>query len=149
MLAIELINYIKGQISQGITQDTIKTTLLSRGWNESDINQAFSQIGTTTTINSTVQKPLEKPKNIFDFKNLKWYEWLSMLPAFFLMIQGGAIGALLGIIGWSLSLKVIRNQSYSQTKKILIVIALTITYYVIDLITAVIFLSIIRNVFGK
>lgn len=45
MVTDELINYIRGQISQGQSSESIKTTLLSQKWSDTDINEAFSQLG--------------------------------------------------------------------------------------------------------
>jgi hypothetical protein len=156
MSTTELINYISVQLSQGKTQEEIKTTLLSQGWSETDISFAFSQSG----VNQSVAQPLvdesvttqiqtDKSKNIFNFKNLKWYEWLAMLPAFFLLVQGGAIGAVVGVVGWSLSLKIIRNESRSTIAKIFIVLGVTITYCFAYLFIASFLLGFIDGLSGK
>lgn len=157
MVTAELINYIKGQLSQGNDQEEIKSTLQSQGWNETDINLAFSQsvdIQPTTpqpsaNTNVITESQLEKPKNIFDFKHMKWYEWLAMLPAFFLLVQGGAIGALIGVFGWSFSLKIIRNGSQSKVAKIFIVVGITIAYYIVYFITGSLFVGLIKGLSGK
>ena len=90
----------------------------------------------------------EKSVNIFDFKRLKWYEWLAMLPAFVLIVLGGAFGALFGILGWGLSLKVIRNESYSKTVKILFVVGITIAYYLIYFISGSFYTGFIKGILG-
>lgn len=157
MVTTELLNYIKSQFSQGKSQEEVKSTLLSQGWDETDINLAFSQsvVNQPTTpqpsINNNViiNSQPEKPINIFDFKNMKWYEWLAMLPAFFLIVQGGALGAAIGALGWSLSLKVIRNQNYSRLVKIVAVIGITIAYYVVAIIAATFLLGFIEGLSGK
>jgi len=87
----------------------------------------------------------EKSKNIFDFKHMKWYEWLAMLPAFFLLVQGGAIGATIGVLGWSVSLKIIRNESKSKVAKIFIVVGITITYYIVYFIVGSLLVGLIKG----
>lgn len=47
MVTPELISYIREQIAKGRNSETIKTALLNQKWNEMDINEAFSQIGTS------------------------------------------------------------------------------------------------------
>lgn len=42
MLTQELIEYIKSQLSQGYDRESIKNALLTRGWNQNDIEEAFS-----------------------------------------------------------------------------------------------------------
>ena len=157
MVTVELINYIRGQLSQGKAKEEIKANLLSQGWNETDINLAFSQsvVNQLATpqpsINTKVitQTQTGKPKNIFDFKNLKWYEWLAMLPAFFLLVQGGAIGAAIGFLGWGFSLKIIRSESKSKVAKIFIVVGITIAYYITYFILGSLFIVLIKGLSGK
>ena len=42
MITDQIINYIKDQINRGVAREKIRTNLISAGWEESDINQAFS-----------------------------------------------------------------------------------------------------------
>lgn len=42
MITDQVITYIKDQFSRGITREKIKSNLLAAGWEEADINQAFS-----------------------------------------------------------------------------------------------------------
>jgi len=44
MITSKLVNYIKTQLQKGIDKETIKNILLSKGWKEEDIDQAFSII---------------------------------------------------------------------------------------------------------
>ena len=62
---------------------------------------------------------------------MKWYEWLALLPAFFLLVNGGALGGGIGVLGWSASLKIIRNESRTALTKILMVVGITLGYYVV------------------
>ena len=39
MVTQEVINYIREQLQQGVSQDIIKNTLAQSGWQEADINQ--------------------------------------------------------------------------------------------------------------
>ncbi len=43
MLNQQLLDYIKQQLAQGISKEIISTDLLSQGWQQQDINEAFSQ----------------------------------------------------------------------------------------------------------
>lgn len=43
MITPELIAFVRQQTSQGVSPDTIKSTLQSQGWNESDISEALKQ----------------------------------------------------------------------------------------------------------
>lgn len=49
MLTAELISYIKGQITQGQSLESIKATLINQKWSETDISDAFSQVGVFQT----------------------------------------------------------------------------------------------------
>lgn len=42
MITDQIINYIKDQITRGVAREKIRTNLISAGWEEADINQAFS-----------------------------------------------------------------------------------------------------------
>jgi hypothetical protein len=42
MITDQIINYIKDQLTRGISRDKIRTNLLAAGWEEVDIKQAFS-----------------------------------------------------------------------------------------------------------
>lgn len=44
MVTAELVNHIREQITQGQDSETIRATLLSQKWSETEINEAFSQI---------------------------------------------------------------------------------------------------------
>jgi hypothetical protein len=50
------------------------------------------------------------------FKNVAWYELMALLPAFILFAWGGALGVMIGMVGWSLTLKVMRSQWLSRGK---------------------------------
>jgi hypothetical protein len=152
MVTAELINYIKRQIASGQTSDVIKATLSGQGWSETDIRDAFIKAGivqsTEPVISTTspAQIQPEKPSNIFDFKKMKWHEWLALIPAFFLLVQGGAAGAAIGILGWSLSLKVMRNENISGVRRVICVLGITVGYILVYFIIGLIFIGIIKGV---
>jgi len=77
---------------------------------------------------------------------MKWYEWLALIPAFFLLVQGGAIGAGIGVLGWSISLKVLRNKNISGVIKALSVFGITVGYILAYFIIASIFVGIIQGI---
>jgi len=48
----QLLDYIKQQLQQGVSQEIISNNLISQGWQQSDVNEAFSQ---TTGQNFSTQ----------------------------------------------------------------------------------------------
>src|SRR3990167_4676583 len=74
----ELINYIKENLARGVSQDQIHQTLLNTGWQQADINAAFSQLGIpqsplppVSNITQSTQSPPTKPKEPKSFLNPK------------------------------------------------------------------------------
>jgi len=102
-----------------------------------------------TNINVITPAEPVKKQNPFDFRHLKWYEWLAILPAFVLLVTGGAIGGGIGALGWMWTLKVIRSQNRSKAAKIFMVIGITIGYYILALILASLFRELLNVVFKK
>lgn len=158
----ELISYITTQRTQGLTADQIRPLLSRSGWKDADIDQAFAQLGMTpaaagiasmpSTIPPTVpaaEAPVQKKVNLFDFKHLKWYEWLALLPAFLLLTQGGALGGLVGFTGWSMTLKFIRKPDRSLAAKIMGTIGFTILYYVVFFIGAIMVSAALHGMLGR
>lgn len=109
MITPELINYIKDQIFRGQSFETIKTVLLNQGWNEVDISQAISQVGTnlpnplpsstapapvpqTTSVQSVVyrQTDTELPKPKSKLKKI-----LAIMVVLFLFVASGFSYAML------------------------------------------------------
>ena len=43
MINQQILDYIKQQLQQGIPKETISSNLLSQGWLQQDVNEAFSQ----------------------------------------------------------------------------------------------------------
>lgn len=43
MVNQQILDYIKQQLQQGISKETISSNLLSQGWQQQDVNEAFSQ----------------------------------------------------------------------------------------------------------
>lgn len=101
-------------------------------------------------INISTQAVSEekKPKSMFDPKSMKWYEWLALVPVFFLLIKGGFLGAVIGGLGWSLSLSVMRNENMSGMARGLCVLGITIGYILFYIILGSIFITIVRNALG-
>jgi len=52
MVNQQILDYIKQQLQQGVSMETISSNLLSQGWQQQDVNEAFSQ---STGQNTTVQ----------------------------------------------------------------------------------------------
>ena len=58
MTTPELLDFIKKSLAAGVTPDQIRNSLISQRWNESDINEAFSQIaGDTMRAPLSTQPP--------------------------------------------------------------------------------------------
>src|SRR3989344_1875320 len=50
MINEQLLDYIRKQIEAGIDKESIKTTLISQGWLEQDVNESFMMIEKSTAI---------------------------------------------------------------------------------------------------
>lgn len=48
MITQELINYIREQIKQGVSQEQIKILLIKKGWQEKEVDEAFSLINSSS-----------------------------------------------------------------------------------------------------
>ena len=62
MVTQELINYIKTQKQQNVTDETIRKSLFKSNWSIEDINQAFLQINTPTLSS---QQNISLPDNVY------------------------------------------------------------------------------------
>jgi hypothetical protein len=93
MITQELLNYIKQQLQEGKNKQEIKNSLLQVGWQEQDIEEAFSSL----SINQTSQTP---QTNISSFqppfeqiptkrKNKKLIVIISIIVLFLAVIGGG------------------------------------------------------------
>jgi hypothetical protein len=52
MVNQQMLDYIKQQLQQGVSKETISSNLFSQGWQQQDVNEAFSQ---STGQNTTMQ----------------------------------------------------------------------------------------------
>lgn len=52
MINQQLIDYIKQQLGQGISQETIISELLNSGWQQSDMDEVFRMVNQTVNMNS-------------------------------------------------------------------------------------------------
>ena len=59
MITQELLAYVRQQVQQGISDETIKSTLLTSGWTEIDVHQALNLIPPQTS--PVAQLPLAQP----------------------------------------------------------------------------------------
>ena len=101
-----------------------------------------------TNSNTGSEAANKSPVNLFDFKNLRWYEWLGAFPAFILLISGGAIGGLFGALGWMWTLKIIRKEGLSKAAKVSMVIGVTILYWLLYLIVGSFLVGLIEGLMG-
>ncbi|MGB9743408.1 MAG: hypothetical protein ACPLW9_01700 [Minisyncoccales bacterium] len=60
MITPQLIDYIKEQIKQGVSNKEIKQVLLDAGWRELDIDEAFNQIGVFGYKVQPAAKPIKR-----------------------------------------------------------------------------------------
>jgi len=59
MLNQKLLDYIKQQLQQGISKEQIKNSLTSSGWEEQDVDEAFSFISNPVSQSSSVPLPTQ------------------------------------------------------------------------------------------
>jgi hypothetical protein len=70
MINQQLIDYIRQQLTAGVTREIIKTALISQGWSEQDINEGFTTIEKPTTVLTNTQntiwsKGIPRTNNVF------------------------------------------------------------------------------------
>ncbi|MCK5022870.1 MAG: hypothetical protein KAS04_01720 [Candidatus Aenigmarchaeota archaeon] len=58
----QLLDYVKNQLNSGYTAEQVRDTLLEQGWNENDIQQAFSSMKGSAAKSPPVPKPNVKAK---------------------------------------------------------------------------------------
>lgn len=61
MITQELISYIKTQLLNGISLDSIKQTLLNQNWSDLDIQAAFGQLQLSSVLVLPSNTPIKKP----------------------------------------------------------------------------------------
>ena len=156
MITPELLQYIREQLALGKTVAEISTILASQGWTEADIKAAFSQVAPTPPLQNTQFTSVQpdsveswRLQNILDFKHMKWYEWLAFLPTIFLIINGGMIGAVIGLLGWGVILYVIRKTTYSKFVKIFLVLSTIVGFFVLQTVAAIVFTSLVNGLIGN
>lgn len=85
-----LLDYIKQQLKQGMGRKEIKNSLMSSGWQASDIEKAFSSIISSAQLSQPAVAPTQTGPTSFD-KFLEWLkeDWLLKLGALLLLIGFG------------------------------------------------------------
>lgn len=156
MITPELLQYIREQLALGKTVAEISNVLASQGWTEADIATAFSQVAPASPLQDTQVTSVQsnnveswRLQNILDFKHMKWYEWLAFLPTIFLIINGGMIGAVIGLLGWGVILCVIRKTTYSKFVKIFLVLSTIVGFFVLQTVVAIVFTSLVNGLIGN
>ena len=48
MINQQILDYIKQQLQQGVSREQIKSSLITNGWSENDINEAFATLSTNS-----------------------------------------------------------------------------------------------------
>lgn len=97
MINQQLLDYIKQQLAQGVAKETINTNLLSQGWQQGDLNEAFYATEKQDENSSLAFSKL--PKKIYMNKTLNFILMIIELLAtgFFGMI-------VVFVLSWSESL---------------------------------------------
>lgn len=85
-----LLDYIKQQLKQGIGREEIKNSLISSGWQISDIEKAFSSIMASGQLSQPTITPVQTGPTSFD-RFVEWLkeDWLLKLGALLLLIGFG------------------------------------------------------------
>ncbi len=103
MITPEIISYIKAERAKNIPDSTIKSSLLSNGWSESDIAEAMSSITTSGT-----PQPLAGNMDIKEHrKKLLWTTFFVLIgfDAVIILIMGGR--GLFGVSPLSIGLRIL------------------------------------------
>jgi hypothetical protein len=121
----ELLEYIKQSLSAGVSEQDIKTALVSQGWIEADITEAFSQ--TNGSVSPVVESPVAV--NILQTNNLPEIPQKSSRKRN-MIITGVAVVVVLLLVGTATAFflipvkpEAVINQAFS---KMTIIDALTI-----------------------
>jgi hypothetical protein len=102
-----------------------------------------------TQVNSNIQELPKKASSIFDLNKMRWYELIALLPVLVLGTHGGIIGGVIGVIGWSFALKVMRNTAYSKFVKVTAVLGITAVYYFIAIQVSSFFIGFLEGFAGS
>lgn len=60
----ELINYIKENQAKGVPEDQIRQTLLTSGWQQADIDAAFTQLSVPQAPNPPIPTTQTQPSSL-------------------------------------------------------------------------------------
>ena len=86
MINQQILDYIKQQLQQGVSREQIKSSLMTNGWSESDINEAFTSLSNNSVplpqspISQQTQASLPGSTAIF---GQSWSLYKQKLPTFF------------------------------------------------------------------
>lgn len=88
MINQQLIDYIRQQITAGITREAIKTSLISQGWSEQDVNEGFIAIEKPTMppIPPSVVQPTV-PTQLTGNKTSIWIKGIPRINKVFMIIS--------------------------------------------------------------
>jgi|GEM_PF-6851697 len=64
MINRQLIDHIKGQIGQGVSPDAVRSSLISMGWKEKDLKEAFDSLSAPAVPPSPDDKPQLKKSHV-------------------------------------------------------------------------------------
>jgi hypothetical protein len=95
MINQQLLDYIKQQLQNGVSKEQIKSNLLSNGWQESDINEAFALVD--SLMSSPVSQNSNSPQFPAEFQQpveskTKRSLFTVLLALGILLVAGGVFG---------------------------------------------------------
>ena len=95
MINQQLLDYVKQQLQNGVSKEQIKSNLLSNGWQESDINEAFALVD--SLMSSTVSQISNSPQLPAEFQQpvepkTKRSLFAVLLALGILLVAGGVFG---------------------------------------------------------
>ncbi len=104
----ELLNYINQQLQSGVSPEQIKSALVSSGWKEGDINEAFAELSNPVVSQSqTAQTNITVLPGAMDILQQSWLLYKQRMQTFLGIAAAPlvvSIGLLLLLAGGSLAL---------------------------------------------
>jgi len=79
MINQDLLNYIENEIARGTPKNIIQSNLLSNGWNEKDIAEAFSNVALKNHSNLTPPSVNNNIKSLPKYKKTKMQKLILLI----------------------------------------------------------------------
>lgn len=92
MVNPQMLEWIKQRLTQNVSRDELKSVLLTNGWQEADINEAFTTLETTTPVQVAspsvpIAQPLTEQIPPKKHKILKVFLWILALPIIYYVLK--------------------------------------------------------------